>query len=198
MPFGHTLLQTRSWSDPDNPWEETAFEYNCTLDWETPFNGENPGEFINVSQSNHAYTIHHHMGEREVPWTAYTKINVYKLAGDVYIEMEVYQAWRSPPIRTYTFRVNNLAEPIKERERFRVTRLTTGFWPLPDSFYKIIPFSMEWYNDDEFTPDGDPHTGIIAVGWTLDMLEFMPVARFPFYLYGQSIKQCWHGACSKR
>lgn len=195
MPFGHTFVQTRDWSDLSNPWKETEHVYNCQADWDTPLDGNNPGEFINVSQKNHAYVIHHFMGARSVPYNGYVKLNVYKDSGNIYIEVETYSVYVSPNLRNYTFRVNNLATPIQSREKFRVSRLTLGFWPLADSYYEDIPFSMEWYNDDEETPDGEPYSGEIGVGWTLDMLEFQPVARFPFFATSVLIDKSWHVSC---
>ena len=195
MAYGHTFVQTRDWSDPSSPWKETENSYNCSAQWNTPLNGNNTGEFINVSQKHHGYVIHHFMGARAVPYNGYVKLNAYKLEGNVHIEVETYSVHVSPSLRNYTFRVNNLATPIQSRELFRVSRLTLSFWPLGDSFFQDLPYSEEWYNDDEETPDGDPYSGEISVGWTLDILEFKPVARFPFFAANILRDKSWHVSC---
>lgn len=182
MATSHTFLQTRDWSDSVNPWKDNSQQYNCVADWDTPLNGSNPGEFNTVSQAHHGYVLHHLMGSPADPYTAYVKMDVTKDGGSILIDVETKSLVGTPATRIYTFKVNQIADWEDGFEKFRVSSLTTGFWPLDDDKYPIIPFSDEWYNDDEETPDGDPYTGSIGVGWTLDMKQFSPGKRLPLEL----------------
>ena len=182
--LGHPYNLIRDWEDTEYAWSEWEHEYDyyCDASWQPPYDLNINGEFDNILRMGHGYTVTHYMDTFNDPYTAYVKLDAYKVDAVVKLDVELYQNFSDPQYREYTFSV----WPVPAEEdivTIEVSRLTQLHWDVcPKDKYISLPFYEEYYNNQATLPSGESVFPFAWVGWNLNMTTWLggrnPVTPF--------------------